>query len=62
VAAMFDIDHLVADCHGALTESSPQVRLRELVARAVSQPSEVERALGTPRLAVGCFRCTDRPG
>ena len=47
---MFDIDHLVADCHAALIEPSPQVRIRELVARAVSQPSEVERALGTPRL------------
>ena len=61
MAAMFDIDHLVADCHGALTESSPQVRLRELVARAVSQPSEVERALGTPRLG-GLFSLHRSPG
>ncbi len=58
---MFDIDHLVADCHAALIEPSPQVRIRELVARAVSQPSEVERALGTPRLG-GLFSLHRSPG
>lgn len=47
---MFDIDHLVADCHAALAKPSPRMAIRELVARAVTQASEVERALGTPRL------------
>jgi predicted metal-dependent enzyme (double-stranded beta helix superfamily) len=58
---MFDIDHLVADCHAALAEPSPQLLIRELVARAVTQASEVERALGTPRLG-GLFPLHRSPG
>lgn len=46
---MLDVDHFIADCHAALLKPSPQMVIRELVARAVTQASEVERALGTPR-------------
>jgi predicted metal-dependent enzyme (double-stranded beta helix superfamily) len=48
---MFDIDTFVADCREALRESSPEAAVREVVARAVAQPGEVERALGTPTQA-----------
>jgi len=48
--AMFDLDTFVADCRAALGESAPEVAVRELVERAVAQPTEVERALGTPSL------------
>jgi predicted metal-dependent enzyme (double-stranded beta helix superfamily) len=46
--AMFDLETFVADCRGALSESTPEVAVRELVERAVAQPADVERALGTP--------------
>ena len=45
---MFDLDQFVADCRAALTEHSPQAATREVVRRAVVQPGDVERALGTP--------------
>ena len=45
---MFDLDRFVADCRAALLEPSPQVATREIVRRAVAQPSDVEWALGTP--------------
>jgi len=45
---MFDLDQFVADCRAALTEHSPQAATRELVRRAVAQPGDVERTLGTP--------------
>jgi predicted metal-dependent enzyme (double-stranded beta helix superfamily) len=48
--AMFDLDTFVADCRAALGESAPEVAVRELVERAVAQPIEVERVLGTPSL------------
>jgi predicted metal-dependent enzyme (double-stranded beta helix superfamily) len=48
---MFDLDTFVADCRAALSESTPEVAVRELVARAMAQPAEVERALGTPSRA-----------
>jgi predicted metal-dependent enzyme (double-stranded beta helix superfamily) len=46
---MFDLESFVADCRAALTEQAPERAIREVVARAVTQPSDVERALGTPR-------------
>jgi predicted metal-dependent enzyme (double-stranded beta helix superfamily) len=46
--AMFDLDRFVADCRVALSESSPEAAVRELVERAVAGPADVERALGTP--------------
>jgi len=45
---MFDLDRFVADCRAALLEPSPQAATREIVRRAVVQPGEVERVLGTP--------------
>ena len=45
---MFDLDRFIADCHSALKERTPEIAVKELVARAVAEPSDVERALGTP--------------
>jgi len=46
--AMFDLDTFVGDCREALRESTPEVAVRELVERAMAEPAEVERTLGTP--------------
>ena len=46
---MFDLDRFIADCRDALTEAEPEVAVRQVVARAVAEPGEVERVLGTPR-------------
>jgi predicted metal-dependent enzyme (double-stranded beta helix superfamily) len=46
---MFDIDRFVADCRTALAERSPEVAIKALLERALSEPAEVEAALGTPR-------------
>ena len=47
----FETDQLIAECRAALREASPHVAIKEIVERAVSQPGDVERALGTPRRA-----------
>jgi predicted metal-dependent enzyme (double-stranded beta helix superfamily) len=49
--AMLDLDRFMADCREALAERSPQLAVRELMARAVSDPAAVEAALGAPRRA-----------
>jgi predicted metal-dependent enzyme (double-stranded beta helix superfamily) len=46
---MFDLDRFIADCRAALKEHSPQSATKELVARAMAHPEDVEQALGTPR-------------
>ena len=45
---MFDLDRFIVDCRNALTESSPELAIKEILERAVSSPGEVEAALGTP--------------
>ena len=47
---MFDVDRFIADCRGASAAYGSSGVL-EVVARAVSAPSEVVRALGEPRRA-----------
>jgi predicted metal-dependent enzyme (double-stranded beta helix superfamily) len=49
VDAMFNLDSFIDDCRTGLREGSPEAAIRDLVRRAVSTPSEVVRALGTPR-------------
>jgi predicted metal-dependent enzyme (double-stranded beta helix superfamily) len=46
---MFDLDQLAADCREALRERAAQPAVRDVVARALSQPSEVLTALGEPK-------------
>jgi predicted metal-dependent enzyme (double-stranded beta helix superfamily) len=46
---MLNLDHFITECRGALTRPAPQLAIKELLERAVANPSEVEAALGTPR-------------
>src|SRR5438128_1074365 len=51
MSAMFTVDQLIADCRKAIAAPSPDAAIKEIVARAVSSPREVEQALGTPTTA-----------
>jgi len=46
---MLNVDHFIAECRAALNQPSPELVIKEIVERAVANPSEVEAALGTPR-------------
>jgi predicted metal-dependent enzyme (double-stranded beta helix superfamily) len=48
---MFSLDSFVSDCRAALTRPKPELTIKEILARAVANPSEVEAALGTPSQA-----------
>jgi predicted metal-dependent enzyme (double-stranded beta helix superfamily) len=45
---MFDRDRFIADCRDALAATNPQAAIRDIVRRAVAEPSAVEAALGRP--------------
>src|SRR5436190_11849782 len=55
---MFDIDEFVASCEAALTEVQPGLAVKEVVERAVAQPSQIDAALGTA--CTGGFRTLHR--
>jgi len=46
---MFDLDQFVADCRAALAVDKSHKSVREVVARAVSSPTDVLRGLGEPK-------------
>ena len=46
---MFNLDQFVADCRSALTADKSHKSVREVVARAVSNPSDVLNGLGEPK-------------
>lgn len=46
---MFDTDRFVADCHAALAGADSSRNVREVVARAVSDPTAVLQTLGEPK-------------
>jgi predicted metal-dependent enzyme (double-stranded beta helix superfamily) len=48
---MFDLDQFVADCTAALKQDASHPLVREVVARAVSDPWAVLQRLGEPRRA-----------
>ena len=48
---MFDLDQFVADCRSALADASNHKAVREVVARAVSDPGSVLEGLGEPKRA-----------
>ena len=48
---MFQKDRFIEECRAALKEGNAQAAIRELVTRAVSEPAQVVRALGEPKLA-----------
>jgi predicted metal-dependent enzyme (double-stranded beta helix superfamily) len=47
----FDLDRFIADCRDALAEDPPQKAVREILARALSDPAAVRDALGQPSRA-----------
>jgi predicted metal-dependent enzyme (double-stranded beta helix superfamily) len=49
---MFDLDQFTADCRAALAADRSHKLVREVVARAVSDPASVLRRLGEPKRAV----------
>jgi predicted metal-dependent enzyme (double-stranded beta helix superfamily) len=48
---MFSTEQLIADCQNALKDPSPDHAIKEIVRQAVSNPAQVERALGVPQKA-----------
>jgi len=48
---MFESDRFMRDCRDALREQNTHAAVREIVARAVSEPHQVLTALGEPKLS-----------
>lgn len=48
---MFDLDRFIADCRNAVHADASHKSVREVVARAVSDPSAVLKGLGEPKRA-----------
>ena len=48
---MFDIEEFVAECRAAIAQDPSPAAVREVVARAVSEPAAVLKALGEPARA-----------
>ena len=48
---MLNLDNFISDCRAALTQPTLGLAIKEILARAVANPSEVEAALGTPSRA-----------
>lgn len=46
---MFELDQFIADCRAALSADRSHKGLREVVARAVSDPAAVLKELGEPK-------------
>ena len=57
---MFDLDRFIADCRAALVEDATHKSVREVVARAVSDPGAVLQSLGDPQRS-GVQKSTTRP-
>ena len=59
---MFDLDQFIADCRTAVNSDPTHKSAREVVARAVSDPSAVVAGLGEPeRAQVQKLYLTNRP-
>ena len=48
---MFDLDQFVADCRTAIAQDPSHKFVREVVARAVSDPAAVLKGIGEPKRA-----------
>jgi predicted metal-dependent enzyme (double-stranded beta helix superfamily) len=48
---VFDLDHLIAECRAAVSHDASHKSVREIVARAVSEPAAVIAGLGAPTRA-----------
>ena len=49
---MFDLDQFVADCRTAIARDTSHKFVREVVARAVSDPAAVLKGIGEPKRAI----------
>jgi len=47
---MFEVERLVEECQAGLRESAPEAAVKAVLERAMAQPAQVERALGTPTI------------
>ena len=52
---MFDKDRFIEDCRAAAKETQPGLAVKELIARAVSDPREVARASVSRKRAWSTF-------
>ena len=48
---MLETEGLIQDCRDGLSDSNPHAAMREIVARAVSEPGQVLKSLGEPKLS-----------
>ena len=48
---MFQSDRFIEDCRASLREQNPHAAVREIVARAVSEPGQILKSLGEPKLS-----------
>lgn len=48
---MFESDRFIQDCRDGLREQNAHAAVREIVARAMSEPGEVLKSLGEPKLS-----------
>jgi hypothetical protein len=48
---MFEVDQFVADCRAAFAADSTHKAIREVLARAMSEPTAILRGLGEPKRA-----------
>jgi predicted metal-dependent enzyme (double-stranded beta helix superfamily) len=48
---MFDLDEFIADCRSAVAADKSHKHVREVVARAVSDPAAIFKCLGAPKRA-----------
>jgi predicted metal-dependent enzyme (double-stranded beta helix superfamily) len=48
---MFETDRFIQDCRDGLRETNAHGAIREIVARAVSEPGQVLKSLGEPKLS-----------
>jgi predicted metal-dependent enzyme (double-stranded beta helix superfamily) len=46
---MWDVDRFIADCRAGLSDPTPERAIKEVLERAVSTPTAVAAAFGTPR-------------
>src|SRR5687768_6025838 len=51
MSAMFELDRFIADCRAAIAADPSHKLVREVVARAVSDPAGVLKGLGEPQRA-----------
>ena len=48
---MFETERFIQDCRDGLGDPNPHAAMREIVAKAVSEPGQVLKSLGEPKLS-----------